>query len=248
MPTKKKRVWTEEHFRASFKDMGAKAPKAGTPNPEMHKDLVELLKQRDAKADVEERMNNLFDIANKDLAKPVHKEDVGTTDVISNCATFGTGYDAKADVCKNCEDGPEGIALCREKTLAFKKAAKAKKASHASMNTKKRYENLVELQAHMKEAPNNKITMRLDKLLVAGNLKLTTLVKKMEKARTELSTPDNPVNDFSKASRIKSHIKFREKNNEWIFTWEGENKDIPKVTGIREVQIEPLVEKVAAVG
>ena len=245
---KKKRIWTEEHFRAVFKDMGAKVPKKGTPNPTMHTNLVELLKSRDAKADVEERMMNLFDIADKDLVKPAHKEDAGTTDVISNCATFGTGYDAKSDICKNCEDGPEGIALCREKTLAFKKAAKAKKASRASMNTKKRYENLVELQAHMKEAPDNKITMRLDKLLVAGNLRLPTLLKKMENARIELSNPEKQVNDFSKASRIKSHIKFREKNNLWQFAWEGENKDIPKVIGIGEVQVEPPVEKQVAVG
>jgi len=245
---KKKRVWTEEHFRAVFKDMGAKVPKKGTPNPTMHTDLVELLKSRDAKADVEERLNNLFDIADKDLAKPVHKEEDDTSGVISNCETFGKGYNAKAEACINCEDGAEVAALCKEKTAAFKKDAKVKDKKVSSMNTRRDYASLAELQEDMRKAPDNKITRRLDKLLVEGKLRFSTIVKKMAEARVELSTPEKEIIEYTKDSRIRAHIKYRESHNKWIFAWEGEKKDIPKVIGVGEVQVEPPVEKQVAVG
>ena len=250
MPNKKKRVWTEEHFRSAFKDMGAKAPKASTPNPEMHSTLVKLLKSRDTKADVDSRLRILLDIADKGLTKPAHKAKASTTDVISNCATFGTGYDSKAKVCKNCEDGPEIIALCKDKTASFKKdnKAKEKKEAKPSMNTKKTYESLEELRSHMKVAPCVKMAQVLDQMIVLSEFTLDTIEKKLAKKREELSTEENPNNEFTKRSRIMAHFNYRQNHNLWQIEWAGVKKNIPKVIGIGEVQVEPPVEKVAAVG
>ena len=77
---------------------------------------------------------------------------------------------------------------------------------------------------------------------------MDTIEKRMAKNREELSTPEKPVNEFLKRSRIVAHIKYREDHNLWQFEWGGVNKNIPKVIGIGEVQAELPVEKQAATG
>ena len=74
-----------------------------------------------------------------------------------------------------------------------------------------------ELQEFLKKNAKERITTALD----AALLKPTTydqLLDLMKKKREELK-----ANDYKTKSRIKSHIRFRENHDKWIFQKEKDN-------------------------
>jgi len=215
MAKKKELIWTKEYYLHALGSLDVKPPKTND-NTVLHKVLVDTLVERDAKASVDDRLSNLLEIAAAETTGVTKDQAPTAPEITSECVTFGKGYDPKADQCVNCEDGPEVAEKCKELTIEFKAAAKAKKGkkdSTPSKNVKKRYGSLDELKEHLKAAPDDQITMRLDKYIVLQKWTLATILKKLEEDRKELSTPEKEVRDFQSITRIKGHIRHRIKNN-----------------------------------
>lgn len=246
MEAKLKRVWTEKTYRLAFKDLGAKAPKVGTTNPEYHKALVALLKERDPEASVEERMDTIYDNVS-DGGAPDTKDAKGPEPKHANsCDSYGAGYQKNAKECKACPDKttPANVERCKELSVvaASKKKAKAEPKA-PSQNIRPKYDNFEALKAHLSQIEPQNITMVVNKNLIYG-YKWTTILKRVDDARDALRAANKKADDFKDVSRLKAHVRFMEKQKGWVFKRDGEKIQL---IGYKPPKVEtPATQKKAA--
>jgi hypothetical protein len=81
------------------------------------------------------------------------------------------------------------------------------------------YEDFEDLKDHIENAPNTKITMCMDKALLEGRT-YDQLLEEMAINNRRLGS-----NDFLDIIRIDRHIKWRDKNDGWIFKYSGYRKE-----------------------
>ena len=91
-----------------------------------------------------------------------------------------------------------------------KKAAYPKVLRHKS-----KYRDFDALKEHLVNAPEEKITMCMDKLLLKG-ARLSEMVREIREHNKRLGS-----NDFLDVDRINRHIAFRETHDNWIFERSG---------------------------
>ena len=84
---------------------------------------------------------------------------------------------------------------------------------------KSKYRDFDELKEHLTHAPDEKITMCMDKLLLRG-ARMSEMLHEMQEHNKRLGS-----NDFLDDKRIKEHIKFRETHDDWIFDRSGSHAD-----------------------
>lgn len=90
------------------------------------------------------------------------------------------------------------------------KAVKIKTHPNDSSKIRASYDSFEELRKHLEEAPADKITICMDKHLLAGGT-LAELHQKAEEDNKRLGS-----NDFRTTGRIKAHINSRRKNWHWV--------------------------------
>jgi hypothetical protein len=84
---------------------------------------------------------------------------------------------------------------------------------------KSKYRDFDELKEHLTNAPDEKITMCMDKLLLRG-ARLSEMLFEIQEHNKRLGS-----NDFRDTERIKAHIAFRETHDDWIFERSGSHFD-----------------------
>lgn len=81
------------------------------------------------------------------------------------------------------------------------------------------YQDFEDLKDHLENAPDSKITMCMDKALIEGRT-YDQLLEEMAKNNKRLGNKE-----FLNISRIDRHIKWRKKNDGWVFKCLGEPKE-----------------------
>ena len=89
-----------------------------------------------------------------------------------------------------------------------------------------KYRGFDELKEHLTYAPDEKITMCMDKLLLKGG-RISEMVDEIERHNRRLGS-----NDFREVERIWRHIKFREEHDGWIFEYSGVSDQFVRLIGL----------------
>lgn len=140
------------------------------------------------------------------------------------CEIFGdpkSGHPA----CQDClRDFGKRYDACVEAKEEAKKAKKAGSKGGPASKVRGKYSTFEELSAHLTAAPEKRLTMVVDKLLLEGYT-LKDLLSEVEERKT-LDFKDS--NDFKSIAILKKHVAFRASKG-WIFTISAEGS--VKLTG-----------------
>jgi hypothetical protein len=121
---------------------------------------------------------------------------------------------ARHPVCLACiKEFGKRYDACQELAEEAKANKGADKASGPSSKVKGKYADFGELKKSLENAPEKRLTMVVDKALLAGAT-MKDLLAEVEERKT---TDFKDSKDFPTTGRIQAHVKFRASKG-WVFT------------------------------
>ena len=170
-----------------------------------------------AKAKVEE-LKRLFTEAQDRAALGVHPANDPLCEIFSEPKA---GHPA----CTACiQEFGKRYDACVEAAEAKKAAKGSAKSSGPASKVRGKYTTFEELAAHLTAAPEKRLTMVVDKMLLEGQT-LKDMLAEVEERKT-LDFKDS--NDFKSVAILKKHVAFRASKG-WVFTVGADG--VVKLTG-----------------